>query len=117
MATIGVSKTYTVTMTTGSTLTSALDLGGSYGKLLLGIPTMTSGCNHYVHVGDSESGTFRRLYYPGYVDTGDPAVVDIDSSVTNCYVPIEAHAQYVKLEVSTAASDTSHTYKIIGSTN
>ena len=117
MSTVGAIKPFTVTLTTGSTETSAVDLGGAYGTIMLGIPTMTSGCDHYIKVSDSSDGTFRRLYYPGYVDTATPAVVGISSSVTNCYIPIEAHARYIKVEVSTAASDTSHVYKIIGSTN
>jgi len=106
-------KAFTKTITTGSTESDVIAIGGGYEKILLGIPTMTSGCDHYIKVSDTEDGTFRRLYHPGYVDTAKPVVMNIDSSVTNCYVPLNFAAEYFKIEVSTAASDTSHTYKVI----
>ena len=117
MSSMGPIKPFTVTMPTQTTLTSAFNLGGSFGKILLGIPTMTSGTNHYLQVGESATGTFRRLYHASTVGTAKPVVWVADSSVTNCYIPVDGHAQYGKIELSTMASDTSHTYKIICSTN
>lgn len=115
--TVGAVKPFTITMPTGTTLTSALDLSGSFGKLLLGIPTMTSGTDIFIQASDSASGTFRRIYYPGYVDTATPAVLQLNSSITNCYLPVDANAQFLKIEFTTAASDSSHTFKILASTN
>jgi len=117
MSTIGAVKVFTATLTTGSTSTSAIDLSGGYGKIMVGIPTMTSGCDHYFQVGDTATGTFRRLYHPSTVATADPKVVTVVSSVTNCYVPLNVNGQFLKIEVTTAASDTSHTYKFICSPN
>ena len=117
MSTFGAVKPFTATLTTGTTVTSAIDLAGSYGFIMVGIPTMTSGCDHYFQVGDTATGTFRRLYHPSTVATAKPTVVVVDSSVSNCYVPVEVNAQFIKIEVSTAASDTSHTYKILCSPN
>jgi hypothetical protein len=117
MSTIGAVKAFTATLTTGSTSTSAIDLAGGYGKIMVGIPTMTSGCDHYFQVGDTATGTFRRLYHPSTVATAKPTVVVVASSVTNCYVPLDVNGQFLKIEVTTAASDTSHTYKFICSPN
>lgn len=113
MSTIGPAVAFTATLTTGSTSTSAIDLAGGYGKVMVGIPTMTSGCDHYFQVSDSSTGTFRRLYHPADVANATPVVVTYASSVSNCYVPLDANARYLKIEVTTAASDTSHTYKLI----
>ena len=114
---VGAVKPFAVTMATQTTLTSAFDLGGAYGQIMIGIPTMTSGTNHYLQVSDSPTGTFRRLYHGSTVATAKPTVWVVDSSVTNCYLPVVCHAQYGKIELSTMASDTSHTYKVICSTN
>jgi hypothetical protein len=76
MSTIGPVKAFPVTMTCGATLTSAFDLGGSYGKVMLGIPTNASG-SFYVRASDSETGTFRRLYHAADVDTATPTVCAI----------------------------------------
>jgi len=117
MSTIGPVKAFTVTMSTGTTSTSAINLGGSFEKIMIGIPTMASGTNHYFKVSDSESGTFRRLYHNSTVGTAKPTVVVVDSSVTNCYVPINCSAQFLKIELTTAATAAAHTYKLICGVN
>jgi hypothetical protein len=117
MSTVGPIKAFPVSVATAATSSNAIDLGGSYASLMLGIPTMASGTDHYIKVSDTESGTFRRLYHAPDVDTAVPTVVQIDSSVTNCFVPIKGSAQFVKIELSTAATAASHVYKILCSTN
>jgi hypothetical protein len=115
MSTIGPVKAFPVTMTCGATLTSAFDLGGSYGKVMLGIPTNASG-SFYVQASDSATGTFRRLYHAADVDTATPTVLVINSSVSNCYVGIPMGAQFGKIEMSTAPSFALG-FKVICSTN
>ena len=117
MSTIGPVKGFYLTMTTGITLTAAIDLGGSYGKILLGIPTMSTGTETYIKASDKSDGVFRRVYHAPTVATATPTVVTIVSAISNCYVPVVVNAQFLKIEHSTAASDTSHTYNIIGSAN
>ena len=112
MSTIGPVKAFSATINTASTYTSAIDLGGSYAKIGLSIPTMASG-SFYVQVSDEESGTFRRLYHKPVAGTTTPPVVLIDSSVTNCVVPLEIPAQYMKVEISTITSDSSGVFKVI----
>jgi hypothetical protein len=115
MSTIGPVKAFTVTMTCGLTATSAFDLGGSYGKVSVGIPTFPSG-DFYFQVSDKIDGTFRRLYHQADVATADPTVVTIASTVSNCYVGVPMYAQYGKIEISTAPS-TSLAFKVLCSTN
>jgi len=112
MSTIGPVKAFSVSLNTATTYTSALDLGGSYNKVGLAIPTMASG-SFYLQVSDTEDGTFRRLYHEPVAGTTTPPVVLIDSSVTNCVVPLNVPAQFVKVEISTITSDSSGVFKVI----
>lgn len=115
MSTIGPVKAFPVTMTCGLTATSAFDLGGAYGKVMVGIPTNASG-SFYFQASDTIDGTFRRLYHAADVGTATPAVVVFDSAVSNCYVGIPMYGQYGKIEISTAPSF-SLEFKVICSTN
>lgn len=114
---IGVLKPFTINVASNVTASSALDLGGAYNRVMLGIPTMTSGTDVCIQASDSESGTFRRIYHEPKVDSTTPTLVQIASSVTNCFVPLNISAQFVKVEFTTACTASSHNFKFLCSSN
>lgn len=109
------SMPYTASMASGSTLTGEVDLGQAFDTILLGIPTMASGCNVLVQVASTSGGTYRNLYHGAVVDSTTPVKLDIDSSVTQAFVPISpACSQFVKIELSTAMTATSAQFDVVG---
>ena len=97
---------------------SAIDLGGSWGKIAIGIPSMASGGNTVIHGSDAIDGTFVPLYLIPTSSPNIPAQVSIASSVSNGIVPVDVMpCQFVKVGVSTAATATPYTFKLYCSTN
>lgn len=116
--TIGPVKAFAVTAASGSTYTSAVDLGGAYGKYLFMIPTMTSGSDLGLLVSDLEDGTFRRLYAMAQATpTFTVAAMNFDSAVTNCAIPIDLAAQYIKVEIKSAMTASTAEFKFICCSN
>jgi hypothetical protein len=91
----------------GATLSSGIDLGRGYEKVGLAIPTMTSATNVLLKVSDSIDGTYRALY------DSISAKFDISSAISNCVIPVNLAAQFVKVELSTAMTATSANFKLI----
>lgn len=118
MSTIGPVKAFTVSVTSGITSTSAVDLGGAYGKYLFGIPSMTSGTDLGILVCDTVDGTFKALYAKATVTpTFTVAAMNFDSAITNCWVPIDIGAQFVKVDIKTAMTASTATFKFICCSN
>lgn len=107
-------KAFTVTMISGATLlTVPVDLGTSYDAYLIGVPSMPSGTDVYIQGSDAVDGTYRRIYFNA--STSTPSAVQIASSVSNAIVPINAKLpQFVKIELSTAATASTYVFKIFG---
>lgn len=117
MATIGPVKCFAVTLTTGSTSTSALDIGGGYGEIMLGLPSFATNFSTRILVSGYEDGTFRNLYNaPGNTATA-ATIYTIASGISNCFIPVPVRSQFLKIEVTTATSDTSATFEVICSAN
>lgn len=114
---IGPLKAFNITMASGSTLTSAVDLGGSYGNIMVEIPSLASGTDVRFQVSDASDGTFRQLYFGPEAASTDPVIVNIKSSITQCYFPLKMHAQHIKVEHTTAMTATSAQFKILCSAN
>ena len=118
MAYVGKVSVYTATLASGVTLSSAIDLGGSWGKLALSIPSMASGGNTVVYGSDKIDGTFQPIYLSPTAAPNTPIAISIVSSVSNAIVPIDAvNCQFIQVGVSTAATATQYTFKVICSTN
>lgn len=117
MATIGPIKPFSVTIASASTSSSGIDLGGSYNRVMIGIPTMTSATDIFFRASEAIDGTYRRIYHRPKVDSTTPTPVQFDSSVTNCFVPIDVAAQFFQIAYTSATTDTSQTFKIICSPN
>lgn len=110
----GAQVVYTLSMVSGGTLTSvALDLGRSWAKTYLEVPTMTSG-DVYVQGAFSAAGPFRRIS----IDNGNTSSVQADfiikSSVSQRFVPIPVSAfRFIKIENSSGVSQTTTIFNII----
>lgn len=111
--TVGAVKPFAILIASGVTLSSATDLGGSYKDVAIAIPTMPSGTDVFLRGSDEIDGTFRRLYHPSKVDSTTPTLIQIDSSITNCIVPVPFHVRHVKVELTTAMTDSVNTFKLI----
>lgn len=109
------SMPYTASMASGETLTAEVDLGQAFDKILLGIPTMASGADVLIQMAGTSGGTYRNLYHGAVVDSTTPVLMQINSSITQAYVPVNAiGSQYVKIELSTAMTATSAQFDIVG---
>jgi len=116
MSTIGPVKAFSASIATATTYTSAIDLGGAYGKVGLSIPSIASG-NVRVQVSDKIDGTFKPLFLEPVAGTTTPVILDIVSTVCNCVVPINVPAQFMKVEMSTITSDSSSVFQVLCSSN
>lgn len=102
-------------MASGATLSSEIDLTQAYDKVLVGIPTMTSGCNVLFQVSAISGGTYRQLYHEPIVSSTTPTKVSVNSSVTQAYVPLSIlGARFIKIELSTAMTATSVRFDVVG---
>jgi len=117
MATVGPVSVFTVTMASGATFSSAIDLSGSWGKTALHVPSMTSGTDVRLQVSDSLTGTFVPLYHAPTVATAAPTVINIASSITNCVVPVVIPARYVRVQLTTITTASINVFKVYGSAN
>ncbi len=117
MATVGAVKAFSKTIASLVTSTSAFDLGGAYGKIMVGIPTMASATAMFFRACDTETGTFKRIYHEPVVDSTTPTAVQIDSSVSAAYVPLNVGAQFFQIALTSATTETSYTFKVLCSTN
>ena len=111
----GVSKTYQVTMTSGATLTSALDLSSrSWTTIYFEIPSMASGTDFYIRGAASLQGTYRIVKHPILnAPFFDINTFVIGSLCTDRLVLIPTGLRYVKIEQSTAMTDTVSTFNLI----
>jgi len=110
---VGPVLAFTTTIASAATSSSAIDLGGGYKKVMVGIPTMTSATDIFFRVSDTEDGTFRRIYHSPKVDSTTPTAVQYDSSVTNCYVPVDIAARFFQIAYTSATTEASQTFKVL----
>jgi hypothetical protein len=105
---------FTIPVTSGVTLTSSIDLGSeSYDKFCFYVPSFTSGTDFMFQVSADDS-TFVRLKYPIASGLVAPIDVKVGSATTQAWVPIpEINHRYVKVELSTAATATSTSFKVV----
>lgn len=93
---------------TGNTIT-AVDLGGAFQRVFLEIPTMSTGTTVYVK-GSADNTTFRRVQHE--LTTASTCYdFAINTINTNCFVRVPVFTNYVKVELKTAVSNESMTFK------
>lgn len=107
----------TSTMTTGSTLGAAIDLGHKIKDPWIYIPTMTSITSVGLKISVDNSNFYNVTYPPANTAS---AQLPIDWSVTTFaantsrFVPMPAGFRYCKIQVGTQQTDTSLNFQIIG---
>jgi hypothetical protein len=94
------------------TLSSGIDLSRGWKNVYLEIPTMTSATDLYLQA-SSDNSTFRRVFVRANTATAQATALLIKSSVTQCLVDIPAGLRYVKVELSTAMTASTATFKLI----
>lgn len=113
---------FTTTIQSAATLSSALDLGRSWGKLILEVPTMsvhavTGTCTIFVQVAHSAAGSYRRLAMEILGDNSvSSGVLDFryPSDTSNKMVFMPAGYQHVKIETQATITATA-TFRVIAS--
>ena len=109
----GANPVYIVTMASGGTLTSQIDLSRAWNTVYLVVASMNSNTQLHIQGSDSNGGTFRRLYHPTLnSSTVGTNVFAIASAMSNGIVPIPNSVRFLKVE-STATVDDGCTYKMI----
>jgi hypothetical protein len=108
-------KVFSVDLTSSTTSTSALDLGGhTWDHVALEVPSFTSGGTIYVQASASETGTFYRSFVMDPAD-GAQNVMQISqaSSTGGVYhMPALSPFQFLKVEVTTTITDATTTFKV-----
>lgn len=89
---------YTVTIASGTTTSTEVDIAHNYEHVYLLIPSSSVG-NTRIFMSNKIGGT----YYPAATAAG--ANVDIASSISGKYVQIENHGRFNKVIASTAPAD------------
>lgn len=108
-----VNRVFPHVLASGVTLSSSYDFGGSFRNVYLEIPTMASGSDFYVQ-GSSDGAAFKRVMHP-VVNTSSIQIQTfvIGSAATGKMVPVPAGFRYMKVELSTALTDTTSTFNFI----
>lgn len=110
----GVVRVYQATMTSGATLSSAIDLSPrTWNTVYLQVPTMASG-DLYIQASPSATGTFNRVMHMRE-STGTATIHTfvIGSSASQRMIPIPTGIQFMKIENSSGATDVVTTFNII----
>lgn len=107
-------STYTVSMASAATFSSAVDLGNGWNRVSLIIPTMPSGADIYLLGSDTISGTYRRVFHGPNTNSAVVAGYFVTSAVTNCILPLTNWPlQFCKVELSSATADNAYTFKFV----
>lgn len=111
---VGVSAVYAVTMTSGATLTSLVDLAGGWATVYLGVPTMPSGTDIYIKAGINSLATngFRVMHPPVNSSAAQIHTFVIGSATSQRVVSIPNGFEHLFIEYSTATTATSSTFYI-----
>ena len=115
MGTIGTVKPFLINMASGVTISSYIDIGGSYKNIALKIPSMISTSDVKILTSDSKDGYYAYLYHKPSVNSSTVSwsMVQIPSAVTNALAPLEISQQYVKIELTTAPTATSSNFYLV----
>lgn len=108
---IGALPVYQVTMASGGTLTSELNLQRGFRKLYLDPTGAASEVR--IQAAIASGGTYRQVYHPSINSaTVAASIFKIPSSVSGGLIEIPAGLQFIKIE-TTAAVANGLTFKVI----
>jgi len=107
-------RVFTVSMASGATSTTYVDLQQGWDKVSVVIPSLVSNGDIYFKGSEEAGGTYRRIFHDSNTNSAVVGGHFFGSTVTNCIVPLTGfHLRYIKMEVTTAAADTPATIKFI----
>jgi hypothetical protein len=110
-----IGKLGVASMASAVSVTAAFDLKKPWATVGIGIPSMASGSDVYL-LGSDDNTTFRRVFHAPTLASATPAAVTVTSGVTNCILQVgRLPVRYIKLQLSTATTDTPYTFTIYGS--
>ena len=110
---VGVNQVFYKTLASGATSSSGYDFGRAFQNVYLEIPSMASGSDFYIQ-GSSDGTTFRRVMHPPVASSSiQVQTFVIGSAATGRIVQVPAGFRYMKVEVSTALTDTVSTFNFI----
>lgn len=97
---------YIVSMVSGDSLTSALDLGRAFPSIYVEIASTPSNSEHRIRAAATLSGTYNTVYHPA-INSATVAVNPyvIPSTVTGAIVPIPGGFRYIKIFASAAMTN------------
>lgn len=105
---------FSTAIDSGVTLSDEIDLGQGWPHVTVEIPSMGSGTDVYFQAANASSGTYRRIHHRLTNSTDNPAAMNVDSSVTNCFIHLEfVNVRYFKIELSTAMTATSAAFNVV----
>lgn len=108
----GYSTIQTVTMVSGESLSSAIDLGRVYPSVYLEIASTPSNSEHQVRAAASLGGTFNTVYHPAInSSTVSNNIYKIGSGITAAIVPIPGGLRFLKI-YATAAMTNGQVYRV-----
>jgi hypothetical protein len=115
MSTYNQTSYFETTVSSGVTLSDSIDLGRGWGHVSLEIPSMPSGTDIFIQ-GSTENGTgvYRRHHHRITNSSDNPTPMNIDSSITNCFVPLEfVRVRYLKIELGTAMTANAAIFRVV----
>lgn len=105
---------FTASMASGASATSEIDLGHSWHQVWVSIPSMASGSDVYFLGTTQSGGTYKRMYHAPTIGVATSTPIYVTSGVTNCIVAMpNLHMRYIKVQLSTATTDTPYTFQVI----
>ena len=114
MADNQVNKVFSVSIASGITLTSAIDLTQGFSEISLHVPTFASGTDLFIQAAIASGATYSRVTFPSINSaTATTNDYEIASGVGDRFVPIPTNYQHLKIELSTQQTDTTSTFNVI----
>ncbi len=110
----GTEAIYVVSMASGDSLTSALDLGRAFPSVYVEIASIPSNSEHRIRAAASLNGVYNTVYHPAINSstvTVNPYI--IPSGVTGGLVPIPGGFRFIKIFASAAMANGA-TYRVYG---
>lgn len=97
---------YVVTMPSGATFTSIVDLQRNWKTVYMEFPTFSTGAAIFINAAPTSDGTFRRVFNPAInSSTVGINVFQISTAASNGFVPIPNGFRFMKIEMSAAAAN------------
>ena len=114
MARNEVVKVFSADITSGATLSSAIDLSQGWDEVSLQIPSFASGDDIYIQAATEANGTFVRVTFPP-INSATAATNDFEiaSGLGARIVPIPSNYQHIKIELNSGQTDTTSSFNVI----